>query len=305
MRAEKPFSGLAWSQATLRKNSFFRHFDQRFITRLLQNLRVEFFAYGEIILHEGEEADKLYCLEMGEVDVLVGPELQQVGTLGEGAVFGEMAMFRHACAAFAKRSSTIRAVSKCMCRVISYRVFHEVMKLYPQELQPFQDLLIERLSNLQDPASTPEAELIKEPLSRLEDSRPRPATCPDPQVPSGDLLTEASSNLKLPGVDGLQELTTSKPPSRSSRRPRRPGLCSQKLGRQDKLGVGTLRQFIEVRPMLPPGIKRISDISQTTRPLLTPRPSRPHSVLGIAGERLEVDGNWQPRYTGSPGVERS
>mmetsp|Transcript_19705 Transcript_19705/g.34971 ORF Transcript_19705/g.34971 Transcript_19705/m.34971 type:complete len:299 (+) Transcript_19705:64-960(+) len=296
MKAERPLDGLAWSKATLRKNSFFRHCGQEFLSRLLRNLRVEFFASGDLILREGDEAHKLYCLEVGEVDILVGPDLEQVGTLGEGAVFGEMAMFKHA-STFAKRSSTIRAVSSCVCRSISYRVFHEVLKLHPQELQPFQELLLQRLSNLQDPASFPvaltENELhLEEPAIRPEWSESASGSLQAWAQPSRDMLAEASGHLRLPHVDGVQELasnqlSTTRSSWRSSRASsalggaRRHWLRSQREGRQDGFGVRMLREKSEVKPIVPAGIKRISDVSRPARSLLTPRP---HSVLGIAGE---------------------
>ena len=42
-------------------------------------------------MEQGEHAEKMYYLMMGEVEVLVGPEKVCIAKLQEGTVFGEMA----------------------------------------------------------------------------------------------------------------------------------------------------------------------------------------------------------------------
>eukprot|EP00441_Pelagodinium_beii_P011626 CAMPEP_0197706968 /NCGR_PEP_ID=MMETSP1338-20131121/127214_1 /TAXON_ID=43686 ORGANISM="Pelagodinium beii, Strain RCC1491" /NCGR_SAMPLE_ID=MMETSP1338 /ASSEMBLY_ACC=CAM_ASM_000754 /LENGTH=478 /DNA_ID=CAMNT_0043290887 /DNA_START=105 /DNA_END=1541 /DNA_ORIENTATION=- len=95
-------------------------------------------------MNQGDEADKLYCLQMGEVEVLVGATLFRVAVLKEGTVFGEMAMFNHLGSGFCKRSATIRALSFCDCRVINHVQFHSLLKQFPKERHRFEKLAQER-----------------------------------------------------------------------------------------------------------------------------------------------------------------
>lgn len=73
------------------------------------------FRAGETIINAGEPSDDLYLVQQGMVEVLVAsggivdtpgaPEMQPVVQLGQGQVFGEMALVDQGA-----RSATIRAV---------------------------------------------------------------------------------------------------------------------------------------------------------------------------------------------------
>ncbi|CAK9086698.1 unnamed protein product [Durusdinium trenchii] len=137
------------SHEKLRKSPFFAECDGSFLTRLIKDLSVELFTANEIIVEQGDHAEKMYYLMMGEVEVLVGHDRVRVAKLQEGTVFGEMAMFNHLGNSFARRSATIRAVGFCDTRVINTDRFHAILKSHPKERVRFEKIAQERKVKLE------------------------------------------------------------------------------------------------------------------------------------------------------------
>jgi len=66
------------SHEKLRKSPFFAECDDSFLTTLIKHLVVELFTTNDIILEEGEVAEKMYYLMLGEVEILVGHDRVRV-----------------------------------------------------------------------------------------------------------------------------------------------------------------------------------------------------------------------------------
>ncbi|CAE7435759.1 HCN2, partial [Symbiodinium sp. CCMP2456] len=145
----------------LRKSPFFAECDDSFLTTLIKHLVVELFTTNDIIMEEGEVAEKMYYLMLGEVEILVGHDRVRVAKIQEGTVFGEMAMFSHLSNGFARRSATIRAVNFCDTRVINKDRFHAILKQHPNERARFERIAQERRASLEKTKSIlrPEKEL--------------------------------------------------------------------------------------------------------------------------------------------------
>lgn len=134
--------------AFLRQSRFFKECSEAFLARLMQDLKTELFSAGDLIMQEGGVADNLFCLEMGQVDILVGSDYVKVGSVGEGSVFGEMAMFQHLGPSFARRSASVKATCFCVCRVISHIEFHQILKRFPKEKHIFEKVALQRQQEL-------------------------------------------------------------------------------------------------------------------------------------------------------------
>lgn len=67
------------------------------------------FAHGEILCQEGDRGDEMYVIQAGKVEVFTVKDGEEVrlGTLGEGDLIGEMAIFGQE-----PRSATVRAVGE-------------------------------------------------------------------------------------------------------------------------------------------------------------------------------------------------
>lgn len=80
----------------------------------------------------GATSDKMYFLNRGEVEVLVGPELKSVAKLGRGEVF------------VANSTATVRAVGFCDCRALHQIHFQSILNMFPEERMYFEKLHQER-----------------------------------------------------------------------------------------------------------------------------------------------------------------
>ena len=75
---------------------------------------------GEVIVRQGETGDCMYVIQKGKAEVLHEKEGKEVrlAVLGEGDVFGEMALFEREA-----RSATVRALGDVRALTVDKRLF--------------------------------------------------------------------------------------------------------------------------------------------------------------------------------------
>jgi len=75
---------------------------------------------GEVIVRQGEAGDCMYVIQTGQVEAILEREGKEVrlAVLGEGNVFGEMALFEREA-----RSATVRALGEVRVLTIDKRTF--------------------------------------------------------------------------------------------------------------------------------------------------------------------------------------
>lgn len=75
---------------------------------------------GEVIMQQGESGDCMYVVQSGQVEVTrhEGGKESRLAVLGEGDVFGEMALFEHE-----RRSATVRALGDARILTIDRKSF--------------------------------------------------------------------------------------------------------------------------------------------------------------------------------------
>jgi CRP/FNR family transcriptional regulator, cyclic AMP receptor protein len=75
---------------------------------------------GETIMEQGEAGDCMYVIQSGQVEVTRhhGGKESRLAVLGEGDVFGEMALIEHE-----KRSATVRALGEAKILAVDKRSF--------------------------------------------------------------------------------------------------------------------------------------------------------------------------------------
>lgn len=123
----------------LLKTKEFAGRDPEFVKDVASRSNLALFTEGDIILHQGDSADTLYCLKAGEVAIIV--DEVQVATLGSGAVFGIAAMFDKA----GIRNATVKASGFCDCRVITRTAFQASVQNFPLERAHFKELAAEQV----------------------------------------------------------------------------------------------------------------------------------------------------------------
>ena len=142
----------------LSRSEFFHGSSECFLQDLSCMLEVELFRPGQEIMKQGQEGDKMYFLNWGQVQVLLGEQV--VGDIGCGSVFGEMALFGNG-----RRSCTVRASDTCDCRSVDQHRFQRLLNCYPEERERFEKLVEGRLQ-----ATT----RLKQDLRKLKEPEERP-----------------------------------------------------------------------------------------------------------------------------------
>ncbi|CAJ1342422.1 unnamed protein product [Effrenium voratum] len=122
----------------LSRAGFFQGSSEKFLKELSSMLEVDLFLPGQYIIQQGQDGDKMYFLNWGSVEVLLGEQV--VGNITAGNVFGEMALFSNG-----KRSCTVRATDTCDCRSVDQHRFQRLLVAYPEERERFDKLMEGRL----------------------------------------------------------------------------------------------------------------------------------------------------------------
>lgn len=103
----------------------------------------EVFYKGDEIIRQGDEGYRAYYIEKGKVEILVkeGAHQLTVSELGEGDVFGEMALISHE-----PRSATARAAEETTLTVISRdEIEGKIKRIEDDAIRALINVLAERL----------------------------------------------------------------------------------------------------------------------------------------------------------------
>ncbi|HEU5083515.1 MAG TPA: MFS transporter [Acidimicrobiales bacterium] len=96
----------------LRSLSMLAPLSQRVLERLARSSEVHRYPAGSTICAEGDDGERFFVIEEGEVVVSVGGE--EIGRMPAGAAFGEIALLRDC-----PRTATVRALTDVVCRTLS------------------------------------------------------------------------------------------------------------------------------------------------------------------------------------------
>jgi len=96
------------------------------------------FEAGQVIFERGDPSDYMYGIMSGEVEIRIGDRLLE--TIGDGSVFGEMALIDDE-----PRSATAVAKSDCRVVQVSAPAFHELIALHPDFALDVMKLMAYRL----------------------------------------------------------------------------------------------------------------------------------------------------------------
>ncbi len=103
------------------------------------------FKAGDPIIIEGDAGDTAFFIVNGSVEVVLGhgDTAKNVGTLGEGEVFGEMCLIEPG-----PRSATVIALTDTECLATTYAEFIEAIEDHPERAVGFMKTLVRRLRQM-------------------------------------------------------------------------------------------------------------------------------------------------------------
>jgi glucose-6-phosphate 1-dehydrogenase len=113
----------------LHKVAIFKDGDPLFLSQVIMALRPQVAEPGETIVRKGDVGREMYVIVRGEVEVL-DEAGKVIGTLGDGAAFGELALLMHR-----PRNATVRAKTVCDLMALDRSAFTRILHDHPQFAQ--------------------------------------------------------------------------------------------------------------------------------------------------------------------------
>jgi CRP-like cAMP-binding protein len=129
---------MAASPDLLRRVPLFAELDDGHLDRLVEEFSERHFATGDSIATEGEGGRTFFVIEKGMATVSIGG--RDVGTLGPGDSFGEIALIDRA-----PRSATITATSDMTAQMLPIWSFRPIVEGNPEMLWKLLEGLAARL----------------------------------------------------------------------------------------------------------------------------------------------------------------
>ncbi len=129
----------------LHKVGFFDMLDAEEFEALAMSLRYAPFARGEVVTRQGAEAHWLYLIEEGTVRICISEEgvEREVGRLGAGDAFGEMALLQGA-----RREASVVAETDAECFRLERGTFQRVVDKHPEIVARFAEVVTKRKAQL-------------------------------------------------------------------------------------------------------------------------------------------------------------
>ena len=136
------------------------------------------FQPGQVIFREGESSQEAYRILRGRVEISIAADGKPVilAQLGEGDIFGEMAMVDER-----PRSASAQALEVTECEVLTPENFNEMVLSRPEVLIPYMASFFERLRTANDRLRL-EMRLRSKAEQALASAVASPATAPVPRV---------------------------------------------------------------------------------------------------------------------------
>jgi CRP/FNR family transcriptional regulator, cyclic AMP receptor protein len=120
----------------------FRDASDSFINRLSSEFFERTYKPGDAIAEEGESGKTFIVIESGDVSVSVHG--REVGHLGAGQAFGEMALIDKSA-----RSATVRAVTETHCYLLPVWSFRPIVEEHPEMAWALLEALAQRIRDVE------------------------------------------------------------------------------------------------------------------------------------------------------------
>ncbi|KAJ3107277.1 hypothetical protein HK100_003609 [Physocladia obscura] len=108
--------------------------DKQWVLKLSDIMTAEFYTANQEILRQGEQGDAMFILQSGNAEDLF--DGQKISLLQPGAYFGELSLVN-----ISIYTSTVKAVTACMCYKISKQSFYEILEEFEEMNARIQTLL--------------------------------------------------------------------------------------------------------------------------------------------------------------------
>jgi len=121
---------------------FFANADPAFVSDVVTKLIYEVFQPGDIIIKEATIGTKMYFIQEGIVDIVMGNG-EVATSLSDGSYFGEICLLTNA-----RRVASVRAETYCNLFSLSVDHFNAVLDQYPLMRRTLESVAAERLNKI-------------------------------------------------------------------------------------------------------------------------------------------------------------
>lgn len=136
----------------IRRVSIFQELRDEFLVKLAAAMDELSFPANHTIFEQGEEGRSLYIVVSGEVRIHIGD--QDLAKLGQGAIFGEMALFDAE-----PRSASVTTLDQCDCLTLNQLQLIDAIEETPEIAVNITSALSRRIRELNGKIRTYEAQL--------------------------------------------------------------------------------------------------------------------------------------------------
>ena len=140
------------TRTMIEKVPFFQGQDEGFVRSLVDRLKPQVAAAGEIVVKKGDVGTEMFFVHRGELDVMVGNPPVIVAKLRQGNYFGEALLIRK------PRSNSIQANTFCDLFALTRDALEEVLDYYPETARTLHALATRRVE--EDRRKERQAELV-------------------------------------------------------------------------------------------------------------------------------------------------
>jgi CRP/FNR family transcriptional regulator, cyclic AMP receptor protein len=134
----------------LRGIPLFANAPEPFLERLAGEFFERTYRAGEAIAEEGESGKTFVVIESGDATVSVHG--REVGRLGDGQAFGEMALIDKSA-----RSATVRAETDAHCFLLPVWSFRPIVEEHPEMAWALLETLAQRIRDVESRLAPPDA----------------------------------------------------------------------------------------------------------------------------------------------------
>lgn len=121
---------------------FFTNAEPEFVSSVVTKLKYEVFQPGDIVIKEGTIGSKMYFIQEGIVDIVMGNG-ETATSLSDGSYFGEICLLTNA-----RRVASVRAETYCNLFSLSVDQFNAVLDMYPLMRRTMESVAAERLNKI-------------------------------------------------------------------------------------------------------------------------------------------------------------
>ncbi len=136
----------------IRRVSIFQELRDEFLVKLASAMDELSFPANHTIFEQGEEGRSLYIVVSGEVRIHIGD--QDLAKLGQGAIFGEMALFDAE-----PRSASVTTLDQCDCLTLNQLQLIDAIEETPEIAVNITSALSRRIRELNGKIRSYEAQL--------------------------------------------------------------------------------------------------------------------------------------------------